>query len=143
MKRKLAGNLRYVWRVLIKAALSLFCAGVLYTGWLAAFLLTAGLDSSVVQVIRWLSAPVVTAAGFAAGVAIFEHLTGVRKTWFFHILLWPLSGCAVGAGAVYWFGPMLIVFGMFAAGTASVIIREVVLYTTKNPTGYHTENGAR
>ena len=145
MKRKLARNLQYVWRGLIKTALSLFCAGVLYTGWLAAFLLTSGLDSSIVQVIRWLSAPAITAAGFAAGVAIFEHLAGVRKTGFFGIFLWPLSGCAVGAGATYWFGPMLIVFGMFAAGTASVIIREVVLHVTaiKSPTGYHIKNGER
>ena len=69
----------------------------------------------------------------------------MRKTRFFHILLWPLSGCAVGAGVVYWFGPMLIVFGMFAAGTASVIIREVVLHATtiKRPTDYHIKNGDR
>ena len=134
-----------MWTVLIKTALSLLCAGVLYTGWLAAFLLTVGLDSSVAQVIRWLSAPAVTAAGFAAGAAIFERIAGVRKTKFFHILLWPLAGCAIGAGAVYWFGPMLIVFGMFAAGTASVIIREVVLHVSaiKSPTGYHIKNGER
>jgi hypothetical protein len=42
-------------------------------------------------------------------------------------LIWPLIGCSLGAAAVFWFGPMLIVFGMFVAGTASVVVREVLL----------------
>jgi hypothetical protein len=33
----------------------------------------------------------------------------------------------MGAAAVFWFGPMLIVFGMFAAGMASLVLREVIL----------------
>jgi hypothetical protein len=47
-----------------------------------------------------------------------------------------MIGCAIGAAVVYWFGPMLIVFGMFAAGTASVALREVMLgiRTDKNDT---------
>ena len=130
-------------KALIRVASSLLCAGAFYAAWLAAFLLTAEANGSVAYTIRWLSAPVVAAAGFAVGIVISERLTRARKTRFFRILPWPLVGCAIGAGAVYWFGPMLIVFGMFAAGAASVIIREVVLYTTKNPTGYHTENGER
>jgi hypothetical protein len=35
---------------------------------------------------------------------------------------------------------MLIVFGMFALGTASVVIREVVLYITRDATGHQTAN---
>ena len=42
-------------------------------------------------------------------------------------LIWPLVGCAVGALAVYWYGPMLIVFGMFVSGTCGVVLRELVL----------------
>ena len=93
----------------------------------AAVLLVGEPGSAVAYAARWLSAPVVTAAGFAAGAALGERLTRVREARFWRILPWPLVGCAVGAGAVYWFGPMLIVFGMFAAGTASVLVREVVL----------------
>ena len=115
-------------RALVRVALSLFCAGVFYVAWLACFLLTARASSSLAQLIRWLSAPLVTAGGFAAGIAIAEHIAGAAKTQFFRTLLWPLVGCMLGAGAVYWFGPMLIVFGMFAIGTASVILREVVLH---------------
>jgi hypothetical protein len=50
---------------------------------------------------------------------------------FIHIYRWPLVGCAIGAGVVYWFGPMLVVFGMLAAGTASVVLREVSLTIKK------------
>jgi hypothetical protein len=85
-----------------------------------------------VEVVGWLSAPVATATGFATGIAIFEHLTGASKTRFFRLFKWPMIGCAIGAGAVYWFGPMLIVFGMFAAGTASVALREVMLSFRKD-----------
>jgi len=35
---------------------------------------------------------------------------------------------AVGAAAVFPFGPMLIVFGMFAVGTLAVTIREGWLF---------------
>lgn len=120
-----------MWRALVRVALSLLCAGLFYAAWLAVFLLTAELDHPIVQAIRWLSAPVITAAGFATGIAIPGRFTKAKRVGFLRVLLWPLIGCAVGAGAVYWFGPMLIVFGMFAAGTASVVIREVFHHRQK------------
>ena len=55
-------------RAFVRVVFSLFCAGASYTAWLAAFLLTAEANSSVAHAIRWLSAPVVTAAGFAVGI---------------------------------------------------------------------------
>ncbi len=78
-----------------------------------------------VKALLRLSAPVTTAAGFALGIALFERLAGHSRTAFLRIFLWPLVGCAIGDGVVYWFGPMLIVFAIFAAGTASIAIREV------------------
>ena len=114
-----------MWRAFARVTLSLLCAGLTYAGWLAVFLLTTEPNRPIAQAIRWLSAPVVTAAGFAAGIAMWERFTKANRVGFFRVLLWPLVGCALGAGAVYWFGPMLIVFGMFAGGAASVIIREV------------------
>jgi len=121
-------DLQYLEKVLVRVTVSVLCAGVLHFLWLAAFLLATKSDSSVVETILWLSAPVVTATGFATGIAIANRLTGAKRTEFFRILIWPLIGCAIGAGVVYWFGPMLIVFGMFAAGTASVALREVVTF---------------
>jgi hypothetical protein len=115
------------WRVFVKLIISILCAGISYAVWLAAFLLTLHWDSPIAEAIKWLSAPVVPATGFAIGVALSERLTRANKTGFLRIFVWPLIGCVLGAGAVYWFGPMLIVFGMFAAGAASVVLREVLL----------------
>ena len=71
-------------------------------------------------------APVATALGFASGLYLHERATGARKARFLSALGWPLAGCVVGAAAVYWQGPMLIVFGMFVLGTVSVVLRELV-----------------
>jgi len=108
-----------------RVASSLLVAGIFYVGWLAVFIPAFQTGSIVLKVFGWVSAPIVTAAGFAAGVWIAERLIGKGKTGFSRIFAWPMIGCAVGAGAVFWFGPMLIVFGMFLAGTASVVFREL------------------
>lgn len=128
MNRDPAVRLGAVWRASANAAVSLLCAGAVYAVWLAAFLLATRLNNSILQAAGWLSAPVVTAAGFAVGIALSERVITARKSRFLYILAWPLIGCTVGAAAVYWFGPMLIVFGMFAAGTASIVLREVYLH---------------
>lgn len=94
---------------------------------MAAFILATKLDRPGVEAVLWLLAPVITAAGFAVGIAIIEHFTITANNGFFRIFIWPLIGCALGAIMVYWFGPMLIVFGMFAAGTVSVAIREFII----------------
>jgi hypothetical protein len=114
-----------VVRTVTKVALALLCAGICYIAWMAIFLLTAEWEGSLIQAIRWLSAPVITATGFALGIALSERVTGAERNRLLCIYAWPLIGCSIGAGAVYWLGPMLIVFGMFAAGTASVLIREL------------------
>lgn len=112
------------WRgALVRVALALAGAGVFYVAWLAAFLLLGRLEVAVIEAALWLLAPVATAAGFATGVVVAE-----RGSKFSRVLRWPLVGCVIGTGAVYWFGPMLIVFGMFAAGTASVVLRELQVW---------------
>ena len=111
----------------IKIAASVLAGGLFYAVWLAVSLLTADFDSSVAGIIRWASAPVVTAAGFALGVVIHERLTEGSGAKFLRVYAWSLTGCAVGAVSVYWYGPMLIVFGMFVVGTASIVLREIVL----------------
>ena len=101
-------------------------AGFSYSLWMVAFILATPLHNVTVELILWLLAPPVTAAGFTAGVAAFEHLVKDPRSKFIRIFLWPLTGCTVGAAAVYWYGPMLIVFGMFAAGTISVACRHLM-----------------
>jgi len=83
----------------------------------------------VVKGFLWVAAPVVTAAGFAAGIILIDLIAKTGKIRFVRIYVWPLAGCAIGAGIVFPFGPMLIVFGMFGLGTASVLLREILLNT--------------
>ena len=121
-------NLRPLCGVLIRVILSVVFAGIFYTAWLAITIpaLKSGLDSLILKAIIWLAAPLTTAAGFATGVAIFELFPGTSKSKFLNIFKWSLIGCTIGAGSVAWFGPMLIVFGMFLAGTASITLREII-----------------
>jgi len=113
-------------RAVARIAFSLLCASIFYLAWMAAFLLLTRADSQVVETILWLLAPVITAAGFATGAAIMERRVRRTRVPFLRIYIWPLLGCAAGAGAVYWFGPMLIVFAMLVAGTASIALREAI-----------------
>jgi len=118
---------RFVWQTLARVAVSLVGGGAAYTCCLAAFLLFGRSSGPAVQAILWLAMPVVTAAGFAAGVTLWDRLSGTRTTRFIRVFAWPLVGCAVGAGVVYPFGPMLIVFGMFLGGPGSILLRELLL----------------
>ena len=128
------------WTTLARIASSLLGGGILYSVWMAAFLFTVDVRSQLLRLALWLLAPILTAIGFTVGVVSFDRLTGTRKIGFWSILAWPLVGCSLGAAAVYWFGPMLIVFGMFLAGTVSVAIMEI--YRRKNA-GPHHHHGFR
>jgi hypothetical protein len=118
-------------RLLVKITLSFLFGGLFNMVWLAAFIQVSHLDNALWKAIGWFLAPVMTAAGFATGIVIFEILSKTKRTGYFRIFPWPLIGCAAGAGAIYWLGPMLIGFGMFVAGTASVALRELFLNLKK------------
>ena len=112
-------------RLLMKAAVSLLLGAVFYAAWRAAFLWLSRLENSQLERALFILAPVVTAAGFATGVALVERLGGLSPTGFFLSWVWALSGCALGALAVYFWGPMLIVFTMLAGGTLAVVYRDI------------------
>jgi len=112
----------------LRVGASLFFAGVVYLLWLAAFIPIMKADSRIGSMAGWTSAPVVTALGFTYGVLIFNRIAKAQEASFVRVFPWALIGCGVGAAVVYPFGPMLIVFGMFAAGTACMVVREVVLW---------------
>ena len=119
---------------LIKVIASLLCAGIFYLIWMAVFLLFAKLENLIVETVLWLLAPVITALGFTVGIMIVERLTRSRRKDFISLYVWPLTGCAIGAIVVYWFGPMLIVFSMFGAGMMSVILREIIKFHKEKQT---------
>jgi hypothetical protein len=121
-------NLKNSYRLVIKVIVSLAFAGVFYTFWMAVAIsvFKSGEHSSVLDAVLWLSAPAITAAGFAAGIAIFDRLSRSRKPGFLNAFKWSFIGCPVGAAAVFPFGPMLIVFGIFGVGTAAITLRETL-----------------
>lgn len=109
---------------LLRIIVSTGTGGVCYLVWLVIFLAIADRSAGQFRFILWIMAPVVTAAGFAAGIAILDpSLRQARQ--FLRLYAWPLVGCAVGAIGVYWRGPMLIVFGIIAGGAAAIILREI------------------
>lgn len=119
---------RRLLAIVARVGLSVLFAGVFYTGWMAVAIPTikSGFGGLVVKIIFWILAPIVTGLGFALGPKIFESLLpAANKSSFWTTYKWSLASCAIGGGVVCMFGPMLIVFGMFAAGTLSVILREV------------------
>ncbi len=122
-------QVKWLARALVRVALSVLFAGIFYIGWLAVFLTTLKDSQGPVIAVWWIIAPAVTASGFATGMMTANGLIAGQWESFFRTLVWPLVGCVLGAVSVVWFGPMLIVFGMFLAGTGSVLLREFVLLT--------------
>jgi len=114
-----------------RVVLSLVCAGITYFVWMGLFILFADSLGSLGRRILWMAAPVATATGFTAGVLVHERVVGTRKSTFPSVFIWPFPGCSIGALAIYWRGPMLIVFTMFAFGTVSVLLRELMLHGRK------------
>lgn len=122
-------NIRPLFGAFIRVVLSVIFSGIFYISWMAVAIpvLKSQSVSIVLKGIIWIVAPIVTALGFAVGVFLFERLPGTRKSRFLDIYKWSFAGCAIGAGSVVWFGPMLIVFGMFVLGTAAITIRECLI----------------
>ena len=112
-------------RLLIKVGFSLLCGGILFTVWLALFLLTNNFVRPFLETVLWFIAPIFTASGFALGIIFYERLTKTRRTKFVQAFIWALVGCIIGALVVYWFGPMLIVFSMLMMGSLAMAVREV------------------
>lgn len=107
-----------------RIGVSLVVAGIVFCGWLALFLLFAKDGITAIRAVLWISAPGATAFGFAAGYSAGDHVTGLPRGNFTRRILVLLVACSVGAVSVFWFGPMLIVFGMFAAGGLCIVLWE-------------------
>ena len=128
--------------LLARVALSILLAGAFYTGWMTVAIPTikAGFGGWIVKVVLWVLAPMVTGFGFVLGPKIydlFSPATGKSSLW--KAYKWCLAGCAIGGGVLWLFGPMLIAFGMFAAGTLSVAVHEVISSTIVRRTDLNTK----
>ena len=117
-----------------RVVVSLFAAGAAYLIWLGAFLVLTPLAAPWVETVLWFLAPVITAAGLAAGMVMAERWTRAAHRPRHWLILFPLAGTVLGAAIVYSFGPMLIVFGMFACAAAAMGLLEILRYCQKPPT---------
>jgi hypothetical protein len=116
-----------------RVALAVLLAGVFYAAWMAVAIPTikAGSGGWIVKVVLWILAPIVTGFGFALGPKIFDLFApAARRTSLWKAYKWCLAGCAIGGGVLWLFGPMLIVFGMFTAGTLIAAVHAVISSTT-------------
>ena len=120
-------NLKCLFGLFVRVIISVAFAGIFYVGWMAVAIPVLKSGPLFAKALCWLSAPIVTGTGFTSGIAIFELLPGTRKSKLRDIVLWPLVGCTIGAAVVFLFGPMLIVFAMFALGAASILAKEIVI----------------
>ena len=120
-------NTKLLLKSLAVLAVSILVAGVFHIGWLVAFIPAAKSGVMALKTLGWMSAPVVTAVGYAAGLWMGERLLTTRTTDFLRILVWPLMGCSLGATALCWIGPMWAGIGTVVGGAASVVLREVKL----------------
>lgn len=120
-------TLKQVTKSLISVATSLMFAGLFYSVWLAAFLLTVQANSILVEGIGWLTMPVATALGFTTGFVLFKRMVDKEFKGFFCFFLWFWGWCVLGAVIVYWIGPMVVVFNMFLFGIVGTVVKEVSL----------------
>jgi hypothetical protein len=118
-----------IWEPILKILVSVLFGGIFYSFWLATFLLVDA-KKAAVEWILWGIAPFITGLGFTIGSTIYNRIIGHRKDQFYRVLIWPLIGCVVGSAAVFWYGPMLIVFTMLILGTVSLVLRESLEYSS-------------
>jgi len=127
MKANFRSIIKYLlWGSLLRVSCALFFGGIFYAFWLLVFL---GINpqGGFLETLSWISAPLVTGVGFALGTYTYNKVRHGDQGGFFRIAIWPITGCTIGALAVYWYGPMLIVFSMLAAGALSIFFRDVIL----------------
>ena len=109
-------------RIMVSTAFS----GLFYIGWLAVAIPVLTSECCMLnKILLWIIAPFTTALGFTVGILLVDLIFRQQKTKFWNVYKYPLTGCIIGAVIVVIFGPMLIVFGMFALGGLSIIIREI------------------
>lgn len=114
------------WAAAIKFVSAVLGAGLFYSGWMAVFLLVGAPAGSLVRLVLWLLSPGITAVGFAIGASTGQRLTGLETSVWREHFGWALGGCVLGAAVVVYYGPMLIVFGMLATGTAGLVLLELL-----------------
>ncbi len=95
-----------------------------HAAWVTLFIFASSAGASAfVRATLWVFAPVVTAAGFATGLALVSRSLPRDSRAFTRPYLTALTGCVVGAAALSPIGPMFVGMGALAGGTLATLFR--------------------
>jgi hypothetical protein len=115
-------------RCAIRLAIAAVLGGMLHVVWVTLVILGGSLGASgIVRGALWLAGPIMTAAGYAAGLAIRVRGAPTVERRFSHVFVVVLIGCAVGAIVGRPIGPMFFGLGVLAAGgltALALVIRD-------------------
>jgi len=109
---------RHTMRVAVALVIGVAC----HAAWVVLFILGASLGASaIVRGALWLAAPIVTAAGYAAGLAIRVRGTSPLAWRFPHLFVAVAIGCTAGEIVGSRVGPMFAGLGVVGAGALSAL----------------------
>jgi len=109
-------------RSVVRLAIVLGLGGALHAAWVVLFILGASLGASgIAKDALWLAAPIMTAAGYAAGLTIRVRGAPTVERRFSQPFMIVLAACAAGAIVGRPIGPMFAGLGVLAAGALSAL----------------------
>ncbi len=108
----------------LTVAVSVLLGLVFHAAWVVLFIFASSQGAArVVKVMLWLLAPVISAAGFGAGLTLVPRGPSRRRTAFRTAFRIAFIGCAIGAAVMSPLGPMVVGFGVLAGGTMGAIVQ--------------------
>jgi hypothetical protein len=117
-------KMRWVWHFVVRLATAALLGGAFHAAWVALFIFAVSQGApGVLRATLWLTAPVVTAAGFGLGLTLSRHHEPDPRTRFGRAFVAVLSGCAIGAVVMSPIGPMFVGLGVFGGGLVAAAVR--------------------
>ncbi len=111
-----------VRRGAVRFAIALVLGGALHVAWVALVVTGASLSASgITRGALWFAGPIMTAAGFTAGLTIRVRGALTLKKRLSHVYVVALIACAVGAVAGRPIGPMFVGLGTLTAGALAAL----------------------
>jgi hypothetical protein len=120
----------------VRLAVALPIGVLFHVGWVAMFILGASLGAAgVARGALWACAPIMTATGFATGLAVPLRGAIRLEPTFWRLLTLELIGCTVGAIAGAPVGPMFAGLGGLAGGASCVLALALWSRGSRRPAG--------
>lgn len=122
--RKVHGtNVDWIWHSAVRVTSAVVVGAVFHAAWVASFIFIASQGASgIVRAMLWLTAPVVTAAGFGFGLTLAQRRDPESRIGFTRAFVTALSGCTIGALVMSPIGPMFVGLGVLSGGALAVVM---------------------